>query len=1655
MQYTVTPAYAAEGNITFESKNPDILTVDTNGVVTATGEGEATVEIKSEADNQSATVTFNITTAPTQLKTTIVDDNLQWTADKYNTLKTAAEKKTETLYAWRNDAAISQISVLAIDSAAQDLTVTAGDFTGANGAKISKENVKLTFIKSVDAYTGMPGYGSTTRPIPTGSRQEANEILYQDASTPIDVAYDKLQNVWVSIEVPENTAAGTYTGEISVTAQGVSTPQKLTYTLEVADAVLPDEEEFEDGFDIELWQNPYASAEYYGVTAFSDEHFAILRPIMEKYKSIGGYAITTTIVEEAWAGQTYSANDVKYPSMVKWTKKADGTWSFDYTDFDKWVKFNKELGIGDKIICYSIAPWSCAVTYYNEATKQNEKITVEAANGWNANWESAWRAFLQDLIQHVTDEGWKDYTYIGIDERGFSANAFNLIDSVLDIKGVPLKTAGAMDGFVDKRDLAMRLDVLSVGSIAVKAHPAEFEALRQERDELGLKTTVYTCTGHKPGSFSLSAPGESYWTMMYAYSVGGSGYMRWAYDSWVANPLEDTTHNAFEAGDCFLIFPDEKEDKANAEVRSSTRLEKMAQGVRDVNKLLMMQEEVSAMEAEVDTLMASIKATYPSSQYYLTEEGKSTLATDMNTVEAQIKTLTNTYLAKKAAGTDTVGSVTITEGTATTVALRGTKQLNVTVAPENLLNQRVIWSSENENIVSVSSTGVVTGHRIGSTNIKATSVQDSTKSATIRVTVERPSLESGIQVSYYSFDGDSNNTVKDGWGQRNGINAGGEYVDGKSGKGLKVNGTTKATFPTADNLTEQWTVGYWMYITETPSGRSSVMMSTDTYYSLNNQMHNSAKPGVNVGSGSGSFLTLNGTIPLNTWVNMTWTNDRTNGLRLYIDGTKTAENPWTKTATNNFPAPVEVVGGTGFNGIVDEVKIYNRALTETEVAVSMLINGLNIAETNVEMHPGETHTIEVDLLSDQEDQTITFTSSDPAIAEVDSNGVVTAIKRGKVTITVANEAGGYTKEVTINITKELGFASNLQQYELPDKYLSDVEKDQGGPRQYLAHPDMIMLDDNQTLITAYAIGHGKGEVVMQISRDAGETWEEKTNKPTSWLNSYETPTLYKLDFLDGSQKLIMISGRPNWHGNTKGGWDTSISNDGGETWSEYVTYHPTFDNGSQNWTIVAMASMIRMKDDNGDYIDKWMAIYHGYDYYNYKTYLTFDENGNEQWSKPELYLDEYREIEGKYGICEVGLFRSPDGERIIGLARSDKKSPTTHKSLMFYSDDEGDTWSEPVELPASLYGERHKMVYDPISGRLVVTFREIVADKNGDGVHGGSSDWYAGEWVAWVGTYEDIMEQNEGQYRILVDRDYAQNTYSGDTGYTGIVVQPDGTIIMDTYGHFDEAFSKAWKGGVTSDLCWIEQAKFKLGDIDYALGLVDRTALQTKYNELQSVQATNYTEDSYAAFSEALVAAKAGLDDTSMQQIQLDDLQEELEKAYSALESTQEQPNPDQPDSVDPTLEAARKALETLIDTVSTYKEADYQAAAFKNLTDKLNAAKTAYGKADATVAELEAAKTALEAAKKQADANKVNAELEAARKALKTLMDTVSAYQEADYQAAAFKNLTDKLNAAKTAYGKADVTVAELEAAKTALEAAKKQADANKVNAELEAARK
>ena len=356
-------------------------------------------------------------------------------------------------------------------------------------------------------------------------------------------------------------------------------------------------------------------------------------------------------------------------------------------------------------------------------------------------------------------------------------------------------------------------------------------------------------------------------------------------------------------------------------------------------------------------------------------------------------------------------------------------------------------------------------------------------------------------------------------------------------------------------------------------------------------------------------------------------------------------------------------------------------------------------------------------------------------------------------------------------------------------------------RDYMAHPDSVLLK-NGDILTVYPAGHGKGAVLNRLSTDGGVSWGGRVeNTPASWVNSRETPTVYRLQFSDGrADKLILISANPRWPGeSTTGGFECSVSDDEGRTWTELERFYSLKDEKGVV-PIVAMASLTRLKE-KGQFVDKWMGFFHDSKFYNYKSILTFDEEGRMHWSEPVKYFAAYREREKSSNMCEVEVIRSDmgTGDELCLISRSNSKKIN---SLISFSRDEGETWSEPVEAPAALNGERHKADYTP-DGRLFITFRSIERGKRARQHAGSFKDyqrgWISEGYVAWVGTYEDLKEGREGQYRIKIAHIYDEGQTApvyyanADTGYCGNVVLSDGTVVTCSYGKFS-ADEKQEKG---------------------------------------------------------------------------------------------------------------------------------------------------------------------------------------------------------------------------------------------------------------------
>lgn len=491
----------------------------------------------------------------------IVNSNRQYrgiSSTEFNSIEEVFKYK-----AWKNDHIILQILIHAQEECRVNLEID----------KVDEIDFKIFAVKKVLAYTGRPfeliPYKENIE------RTSASDLLIKTNN--INLKGGEISSFFVDIHT-QNAKSSNINMNLT---NGLLKIEK-EIELEIIEKSVEINKEI---FDIQLWQYPYSSAEYYGVEAFGVEHLEILKRQLKPFINIGGDAIVCSICEDAWGGQTYGKYEIKFPSMIKWVLEDD--MKYDFTDFDKWIDLADSMGLGRKrIILYGMAPWHESFTYFKSGELVIEKYDVKSKL-----FKDRWLHFLENLYNHLKEKNIEDRVFIGIDERGFNDEIFEIIEMASNELNVDIKVSAAINDFENTKKYGKYIDYASVAFIEYEKDRDKFIEFRNERRKNNQFTSLYSCTGHKPGNFVLSQFGESYMTLIQSFVA--DGFLRWAYDAWVQNPLVDVTHEFFEPGDCFLIYPGFKKDD---DPNISIRYLKFLEGICDGYKLISILDEDEIFE---------------------------------------------------------------------------------------------------------------------------------------------------------------------------------------------------------------------------------------------------------------------------------------------------------------------------------------------------------------------------------------------------------------------------------------------------------------------------------------------------------------------------------------------------------------------------------------------------------------------------------------------------------------------------------------------------------------------------------------------------------------------------------------------------------------------------------------------------------------------------------------------------------------------------------------------------------------------------------------------------------------------------------------------------------------------------------------------------
>jgi glucose/arabinose dehydrogenase/PKD repeat protein len=242
---------------------------------------------------------------------------------------------------------------------------------------------------------------------------------------------------------------------------------------------------------------------------------------------------------------------------------------------------------------------------------------------------------------------------------------------------------------------------------------------------------------------------------------------------------------------------------------------------------------------------------------------------------------------------------------------------------------------------SWASTGVANGtHKIAA-RARDTANQTTTSSE-VTVTVSNSTPPPTGLVLAYGFEETSGTTANDSSTAKNNgtINGPVSSTSGKFGRALSFDGTNdRVDVPDASSLdlTTGMTLEAWVKPTTNVGWRTVILKErgSDLLYALYSS--NGSKPRVESYTGAENTAAGTTTLPLNAWSHLAATYDGTN-LRFYLNGalqTTKATTGAMPNTTNPLRIGGNAVWGEYFSGLIDEVRVYNRALSAAEIGTDM------------------------------------------------------------------------------------------------------------------------------------------------------------------------------------------------------------------------------------------------------------------------------------------------------------------------------------------------------------------------------------------------------------------------------------------------------------------------------------------------------------------------------------------------------------------------------------------------------------------------------------------------------------------------------------------------------------------------------------------------
>ncbi|HJN16037.1 MAG TPA: DUF4091 domain-containing protein [Armatimonadota bacterium] len=299
---------------------------------------------------------------------------------------------------------------------------------------------------------------------------DTHEVLVESES--VSLVADETNAMLIDIDVPRDATPGAYSGALLVLRDGVSAAHP--FTLAVHATTLPDQHALHSVH----WLSPDPVNLTSGPEPewWSEEHWALLEHAGRQLRAFGDDTMFTPLIEN------------QYP-LIPATRRVDGSFSFDYSRFDRWMTMFKNQGYR-LFAGRHLNHMGGRVSVWDEASDERQKLFADDPG--QEKWLAFLRVFLSDLRAHMAERGWVESFVQHQYDEPKDPDLYEALSSTVreSMPGV-----GSIDAINSRPQVFSPLvDHLVFNLIGIRAN----RELASERAAEGKRNWLYHCTSPYP-----------------------------------------------------------------------------------------------------------------------------------------------------------------------------------------------------------------------------------------------------------------------------------------------------------------------------------------------------------------------------------------------------------------------------------------------------------------------------------------------------------------------------------------------------------------------------------------------------------------------------------------------------------------------------------------------------------------------------------------------------------------------------------------------------------------------------------------------------------------------------------------------------------------------------------------------------------------------------------------------------------------------------------------------------------------------------------------------------------------------------------------------------------------------------------------------------